>query len=421
MSKKKYTVITGDKWLGNQGAALLDDVRKFLCRFVSYPSEHASVAHALWIGHAHLMGSWESTPRLAFLSPEPGSGKTRALEASELLVPNPVNTMNASPAYLFRKCGDVEAGPPTILFDEIDSIFGPKVKTEHEDIRAFVNSGHRRGACFGRCVVHGKTVMTEEIQSFAPIALAGLGWLPVTIVSRSVIIRMRRRRPDEKVEPFRHRVHAPVGAELRRRLAEWAGQVAERAELARPEMPPGIEDRNADVWEPLLAVADLVESEWPELARKAAVAFVAASHIAPASLNVRLLTDLRTIFLNNLEEASRAIPEGLPTKAVLAELLALEEAPWKDLKKPLDANQLSRRLQDYDAGSKNLRPDGTNKSQCKGYHLADLADAWRRYLSPIPREVVTAVPNVPSEPLQRFFEVGPEPVAGTAGTAGTGF
>lgn len=419
MSKKKYTVITGDKWVGKQGAALLDDVRNFLGRFVSYPSEHASVAHALWIGHAHLMASWESTPRLAFLSPEPGSGKTRALETTELLVPRPVNTMNASSAYLFRKCGDVEAGPPTILFDEIDSIFGPKVKTEHEDIRAFVNSGHRRGACFGRCVVHGKTVMTEEIQSFAPIALAGLGWMPDTIVTRSVIIRMRRRRPDEKVEPFRHRVHAPAGEELRRRLAEWAGQVAERAELARPEMPAGIEDRNADVWEPLLAVADLVESDWPELARKAAVAFVAASHVAPASLNVRLLTDLRTIFLNNLEEASQAKPEGLPTKAVLAELMALDDAPWATLKKPLDANQLSWRLDEYEAGPKNLRPHGGN--QAKGYHLADLADAWRRYLSPLPPEAVAAVPNVPREPLQRFFEVAPEPVAGTAGTAGTGF
>ena len=51
------------------GAALLDDMRGFLCRFVSYPSEHAAIAHTLWIAHTHLMGAWESTARLSFLSP----------------------------------------------------------------------------------------------------------------------------------------------------------------------------------------------------------------------------------------------------------------------------------------------------------------------------------------------------------------
>ncbi|MET4313542.1 DUF3631 domain-containing protein [Bradyrhizobium sp. RT4b] len=390
-----------------QGARLLDDVLKFLCRFVSYPSEHASLTHALWVGHTHLMHAWESTPRLAFLSPEPECGKSRSLEVTELLVPNPIDVMNASPAYLFRKCGDEEAGSPTILFDEIDAIFGPKAK-ENEDIRAFLNSGHRRGAHFGRCAMHGKTVVTEEIQSYAAVALAGLGWLPDTIMSRSIIVRMRRRRPDEKVEPFRRRVHAPVGEELRQRLMVWAGEVVERAEQARPEMPPGIEDRAADMWEPLLAVADLVG--WSELARTAAVALVAAGRVSSVSLSVRLLSDLRTIFLNNLEEVSQASPEGLPTKAVLAELLALDDAPWKTLKKPLDANQLSRRLQDYDAGPKNLRPQLGNQS--KGYHLADLADAWRRYLSPLPAEAVAAVPAVTLDTLQRFFEIAPEPMAG---------
>ncbi|MGX1320501.1 hypothetical protein AB7M17_003954 [Bradyrhizobium sp. USDA 377] len=154
-------------------AALLDDVRKFLGRFVSYPSGHASVAHTLWVPHCHLMRAWESTPRLAFLSPEPECGKSRALEVTELLVPNPINVTNVSPAYLFRKCGDEESGPPSILFDEIDALFGPKVKNEHEDVRSFLNSGHRRGATFGRCVVRGKTVETEEIESFAAVALAG--------------------------------------------------------------------------------------------------------------------------------------------------------------------------------------------------------------------------------------------------------
>jgi hypothetical protein len=49
------------------------------------------------------MGDWDSTPRIAFLSPERGSGKSRALEVIELLVPRPVYAVNVSPSYLFRK------------------------------------------------------------------------------------------------------------------------------------------------------------------------------------------------------------------------------------------------------------------------------------------------------------------------------
>src|SRR5262249_46633275 len=113
------------------GAALLDQVHKFLRRFVAYPSRYAHDAHALWTAHTHAMKAWESTPRLAFLSPEPGSGKTRALEVTVPLVPRPVEAINVSPAYLFRKVA-AEAGPPTILFDEIDTVFGPKAKDNEE-------------------------------------------------------------------------------------------------------------------------------------------------------------------------------------------------------------------------------------------------------------------------------------------------
>src|SRR5262249_44407691 len=135
-------------------------------------------------------------------------------------------------------------------------------------------SGHRRGAVAGRCVVRGRIVETEEISSYAAVALAGLGWLPDTILSRSIVIRMRRRASDEQVEAFRRRKHAPVGEALRRRLAAWAATILDEAAEARPEMPAGVEDRSADMWEPLLAVADLAGGNWPELARQAATELV---------------------------------------------------------------------------------------------------------------------------------------------------
>src|SRR5215218_6859067 len=71
------------------GSELLDQVHAMVGKFVAYPSQHAQDAHTLWIAHTHLMDAWESTPRILFCSPEPGSGKTRALEITERLVPSP--------------------------------------------------------------------------------------------------------------------------------------------------------------------------------------------------------------------------------------------------------------------------------------------------------------------------------------------
>ena len=372
-----------------EGAVLLEDVRCFLARFVIYPSEHAQIAHVLWIAHAHLMGAWESTPRLAFLSPEPASGKTRSMEVSELLVPDPVAAVNVTPAYLFRKVGG-EDGPPTILFDEIDTVFGAKAK-EHEELRALLNSGHRRGAVAGRCVVRGATVATEEISSYSAVALAGLGWLPDTILSRSVIVRMRRRAPDEKIEAFRRRVHAPIGEGLRRRLAGWAATILDEATEARPEMPAGVDDRDADIWEPLLAVADIAGGDWPNQAREAAKALVAVAREVEPSLNIRLLADLRTVFGDE---------EQMTTKQILAELCALEDAPWNDLKgKPLSDNQLARRLKQYGVKSKVIRVGTTTP---RGYVREDLYDVWRRYLPPLPDKPATAATAATAATSQSF-------------------
>jgi hypothetical protein len=353
---------------------LFQKVEKFLGRFVCYPSEHAHVAHVLWIAHTHCMDAWESTPRLAFLSPEPASGKTRALEISELLVPRPVEAINVTPAYLFRKVGG-EDGPPTILFDEIDTVFGPKAK-ENEEIRGLLNAGHRRGAVAGRCVVRGKLVETEEIPAYCAVALAGLGWLPDTILSRSIIIHMRRRHGGERIESYRHRVHAHEGHQLRDALAVWAASVVDELAKAYPDMPEGIEDRDADVCEPLLAIADAVGGEWPKRARKAVVSLVSDAKEAEPSLGIRLLADCKTVFGN---------ADAIFTNVILKALHELPEAPWAELKgKPLNDRGLALRLRQYGIKSKQVR---IGETTLKGYERADFIDVWKRYLpSPPPSD-----------------------------------
>ncbi len=383
------------------GADVLNAVQTFLSRFVAYPSQHALVAHVLWIIHAWLMDAWESTPRIAFLSPEPGSGKSRALEVTEPLVPRPVHAVNTTPAYLFRKVSD-EAGPPTILFDEIDTVFGPKAK-DNEDIRGMLNAGHRKGAIAGRCVMRGKVVETEELPAYCAVALAGLDDLPDTIMTRAVVVRMRRRAPGEHVEPWRLRVNGPEAGQLRDRIADWAGALTEQlAGDFWPELPEQVTDRDADVWEALIAVADLAGGDWPERARGAAVALVAASKGRAPSLGVLLLRDIRTVFGHDAAHE-------LTTEQLLAGLNRMEEAPWSTIRRgeSLDGRGLSQRLGKYGIGSK-LH---AGERGLRGYTRAQFVDAWSRYLPDAP---ATSAPPA-TEPVEVGAHVAD--VADTSGSA----
>ncbi|MFH9661669.1 DUF3631 domain-containing protein [Streptomyces sp. NPDC017248] len=371
------------------GAALLNEVEAFHRRFNVFPTEAAFVAVALWDAHAHLLDCFDSTPRIAFLSPEPGSGKTRALEIVETLVPQPMTAVNASAAALFRSVSSGN-GKPTILFDEIDTVFGPKAG-DNEELRGFLNAGHRRTGVTYRCIGDGGQQTVQAFPSYCAVAVAGLGSLPDTILSRSVIIRMRRRARNEKVEPFRARIHETEGHKLRDRLAQWAEQVRAQIMGAWPQMPEGVTDRPADVWEPLLAIADAAGGTWPARAREACVSLVTASKANDkGSLGVRLLTDLRDQVMVGIDR--------LPTIAILDRLNALDDAPWADLHgKPLDNRRLSRMLAEYMTAdnqpitSRNIKTAG---SVLKGYYAADLTDAWARYCPPPPESPLPPLPGM---------------------------
>lgn len=351
------------------GAGLLNRIHAFTRRFICYPSDHASTSHVLWIAHTHLMAAWFSTPRLAVLSPEPGSGKSRVLEITAMLVPNPLLSVNSSAAYILWKVSD-QANRPTILYDEIDTIFGPAARG-NEDLRGMVNAGYRRGAVVGRCNTERGKVQPVELATYAAVAMGGLGNLPDTIMSRSVIIRMRKRAAGEKAEAFQPRIHEVEAEALRSELAEWAASIVGLAEMAQPAMPDCIADRNADVWGPLFTVADLAGGAWPEAVRMAATdAVMSAKASERPSLGAQLLADIYACF----GEADR-----ITTADLLDRLLADDEAPWGDLRgRKIDARKLAEMLREYGIRSSTIRmPNGQTP---KGYKREAFHDAWKRYL-----------------------------------------
>jgi len=179
----------------------------------------------------------------------------------------------------------------------------------------------------------------DQLDTFAMAMLAAIGELPDTIMDRAVVIRMRRRAPGERVQPYRTRRDAPPLNQLR------------ELQHATPAMP--LEDRAADTWEPLVAIADLAGGDWPARARDAAATMTAAEvqQEEDTSASVRLLSDLREVF---------GAADALYTTTILEALHKLEDAPWPDwYGRPLSTRDLAKLLRPYDIRSKSVREHGT--------------------------------------------------------------
>ncbi|WP_367134733.1 DUF3631 domain-containing protein [Saccharothrix sp. HUAS TT1] len=353
------------------GARVLDDVREFLARFSAFPHEHCAPMLALWYAHTWAVEHFYVTPRLVLSSAEPGSGKTRVLEVGQYLVKSPEMTFSASPAALFRM---VSYAPITILFDEVDAIFA-KNGSGNEDLRALLNAGYKRSATVARCKGDANNMVVERFAVYAPAALAGIaGGMPATITTRAITVNLRRRRRDEQVEAFRERLVAIESAPIREALAEWMAGVGEEVGAATPVMPEGVTDRPAEIWEPLLAIADAAGGHWPDTARAACRYFVEEATKVPVSDGIRLLADLRTLF-------SERRTDRMSTAEILLALHALDESPWSDFHgKPLNAHGLAAELRTYGVRVKTFKHNGAS---AKGYTVTGengLADAWSRYL-----------------------------------------
>jgi len=351
----------------------LDDVEAYVGRFCVFRDVHALVAVTLWAAHAHMVEKFHTSPRLLLSSPEAGSGKTRVLEVLDLLVPEPLFCLNAKPAAIFRTLATRQI---TLLVDEVDAIFSRRgAEGDNEDLRAMLNAGYKRGASIPRCV--GPRHDVQQFEVFCATAMAGLGDVPETIMSRSVIIRMRKRAAHERAEPFRSREQEGPGHALRARLARWALKVADSCGCAWPTMPDGIVDRPAEAWEPLIAVADAAGGDWPTRARAACVALCEVAADRRATLGVRLLSDLRIIFGD---------ADALHTKTILERLHNGEgleaDAPWGDLHgKPIAERAMATMLKKYDVASVKVKVGGL---ALQGYRRDHLWDAWQRYLPSAP-------------------------------------
>jgi hypothetical protein len=281
------------------------------------------------------------------------------------------------------------------LFDEVDAIYGTTKRQEaNGELVAFMNAGYRRGAKSYRCSTgNGSKHEALEFEAFAALAVAGLRNLPDALASRAIIIRMRRRAPDEEVEPFRIKHHVPQALPVKQALEEWClGAVVSQ----EPDMPAGVVDRAADIWEPLIAIADAYDGDWPEMARKAAVYFTKANAEDEArSSGVELLANIKEAFGSD---------DMISSKTLIERLCARAESPWATINRgnPIDEMGLARRLKPYGIKPKAVRiMDKTPR----GYSADQFSDAWSRYLQQV-------------QQVQQLSDCSDLDVAGVAGVAG---
>ena len=277
-------------------AEALDLAHATLIRYVVFPCPEAGDAATLYAATTHAAPWLEFAARLVAKSPVKRCGKSRLLDVMAPMVRRPLLTSDISAAALVRSID--HGDPPTLMLDEADATFGKALKGDEkaEHLRGIINAGFGRDRPYRRWDVTTRSV--EDCPTFAMAVLAGIGSLPDTIEDRAVIINLRRKSPGERAAKYRVRRDKLTIAKVGRQLADAVGEVAGEIGDAEPVMPDGLDDRAEDVWEAMIALADLAGGTWPDRGRKAAVALSGNGTAADSTLGERLLADLRAVFDN---------------------------------------------------------------------------------------------------------------------------
>lgn len=278
----------------NETKRVLDAIERLFDRHLVYPSREERDAAVVWTAASWVAEEFDNFPRLYFRAAEYGAGKSVAAEAVGRLTREFHDMVGATPSVLYRLIENSEK-KPVIFIDECDTVFGTAGSSSaHTELLGVLNKGfHRKGKVYR---ARGQDDV-KEFRCFSPIILAGKGILPKAMMTRSITVSMRKPVEGETFIPYRERVHKPLFDAVRDALEKWSGTAARRVGKQFPEIPSGLKDRDVDVWEPLLAVADLAEgSDWGERVRKAAVV------------------------LTNRTDVKEAVPAGTQLVKVLARL-----------------------------------------------------------------------------------------------------
>ena len=354
------------------GDALLDALRAHLKRHVVL-AEHTDVALALWILLTWVFEAFDITPYLCISSPTRRCGKTLLMTLLYWLCQRAKKNDSMSKAAIYRS---VDKDKPTLILDEVGWVVD-----QRDERQNILCGGFERNGYAETCEGEGADITTKLWSTFCPKAFGLIGKLTATLMDRSIEIPMKRKL-KEKVERLRRRDNDDH-ARLRRMCCRWGKDNIEALSKAAPALPAALNDRAADFWEPLLAVAAEAGGTWVKLATEAALKLSAGAGAGAAEeKGEELLRDIKVAFQ---AAATTAFPAAFTTKTLLAShLCAATERPWATWNKgkPISDRQVAKLLREFSIFSQNVQKSETGEAQAKGYRLAQFEDAFQRYLSP---------------------------------------
>ena len=358
------------------GVELLDDLAKTVSLFVIMAKE-AAWAIALWIVFTWCFDAAHCALKLWIKSAEKRSGKTRLVEVLSYLVKKQLAASGGITAAAFFRL--IETLHPTVLLDEFDALVA-----EDPQFRGMLNAGFdRRTAVRYVCVGEDHTPMPFSL--WAPQVIAGIGSIPDTVADRSLKVELQRKLRSQKVEKLRRR-GTGVLEELAQKCARWSADNIGDLVRAEPEIPESINDRAADGWELLIAIADQVGGHWPQRGRQAAIKLSGDGEypIEDESIGVQLLHDISAVLSEHPPTGdSPAEQDRVSSASLVSWLVALEDRPWVEFRRghSMTQHQLSRQLSKY-----HIRPKSSG-DKTRWYSRSALKSAAERYLSsPTPEQ-----------------------------------
>jgi hypothetical protein len=370
------------------GPALVQDILDLITRYVVLPQD-AALAVALWVLHTYVYDLFYVSPRLHITSPQKRCGKSYLVTLTALLAHRAVTISNITPASLFRLIAQYQV---TVVMDEADTFM-----LGNEDLRGILNAGHTKETAYILRTV-GDDHEVRRFSVWAPTVIAGIGRLPETVQDRAITIALKRKKSDEGREDLlkalrKHRVQ-PLASTLRQQCLRWAQDTLDTLRQSDPAMPSGVHDRDANNWEPLLAIADAVGGKWPTKARQAISTLVGQDNAQDTTPAILLLHDMQVLF--DHEQTDR-----LFTHIILEALHKMDDRPWAEYgrqRRLITATQISRLLIPFGIKSGSVR---IGPETAKGYKREDCQDAFDRYLhiSPSDNAGDHHPPDSPSSPV----------------------
>lgn len=353
------------------GGALLEDLKLAIRRFVVVSSEQL-LTLALWVLHTHALEASNRTPYLHIRSATPRCGKSRLFDVLEHLVAKPRRAEQVTVAVLSRM---IDAEEPTLLLDESDQAF--KSNDDYRSgLTAILNGGIRRGGTRTVATRGNGGFVVQDLATFCPKALAGIGKLPESVADRCIPIEMKRRLANEPIERFYEDTAVPELRALGDRSARWAQQNISRLAATRPEPLEALHDRADEAWQPLFAIAELISQQVTDETRRAAISLMADQLSEEDEYGVRLLQDIAAVF----DETGN---DRIGTVALIRGLAAEPTAFWhhwwnayNSEPTPGAARALAKTLAPFGIQPGTIRIKDAN---LKGYYRHQFIDSWNRY------------------------------------------